>query len=359
MNAHEFAAAEAEAAAAIVRRQWFDGPALDPRPLYEHRIGIKPGTAVEQEPKLKIGAWHWGLDRDGRPRVGHQHVMKKMTQTMVYQHLQDGARVIEFVHNPEQHGVFAVSDVRGSLSRPREIVRTERDALIRETYAWDGDRLTQVVTVRECPLGREVLRRIYDVAYAANGDVTIAHRFADDPTPAVAPLAKQEIDAFAKALEDRLTTALMRAVQQVKVRGPVYCLILAYDCDLPPLPALGTDEQRKRWRKEHGEDAKDYVWNPAEFEHYETDALQLDDDGLLADCQRLATAWRSSDAKVRKFVNGLARRLAEGPWPAKLKRTDDFVIVATDLEGADLPRNMREVIPPGRLKTLRDNGWLS
>jgi hypothetical protein len=48
LDAEEFAAAEAGARAAVVRWQWFDGPALDPRPLYAQLTGIDPDHAYEE-----------------------------------------------------------------------------------------------------------------------------------------------------------------------------------------------------------------------------------------------------------------------------------------------------------------------
>ena len=63
---------------------------------------------------------------------------------------------------------------------------------------------------------------------------------------------------------------------------------MAYDDEgndtLPPTIGIGLESERQRWKTEHGKRAKDVVWNPAEFHHYEKSHTQLSDDALDEAC---------------------------------------------------------------------------
>lgn len=162
-----------------------------------------------------------------------------------------------------------------------------------------------------------------------------------------------------------LMKEIPRAVARAAIKEPVYCLALAYDGEgngvLPPVLGFGLESERKQWIERHGRKAPQYIWNPAEFHHYEKDHTQLGDDSAFAEqCELLNQALeaRESDAPARKLLNEVAAALARTNWTGKLKRSPDFVVYAVDFEMSDLRKNLKAVVPPGRLAEFKKNGYL-
>jgi len=364
MENSEFAKVEQDAKAQVVRWQWYDGPAMDPRAFHAQRERREPGEPLAKEPAQKIGAWHWGFDAQDRPRVGYEHLFKEISSTLVYQFDDAGAaRAIEFSNRGSAPQVWAITEILGPYDRPTGTTRHERDAKILENYSYQGERIVAIEMIRQCPPGEEVFRRKWTVQHGEDGQVTV-QRESSAARETIEPVAAKELEAFVEKVEERIAKVMMDAAKKAKVgkQRPIYCLILAYDAStpfsLPPMPALGLEQQRKKWKQEHGRRAKDYVWNPAEFELYETDELKISDPQLEKDCRRLCHTWKGSMAKVRALLNRVAKSLAQGKWPASVDRTDDFVVFAVELEGGDRARNMKETVNSKVLATLKSDGWL-
>ena len=160
-------------------------------------------------------------------------------------------------------------------------------------------------------------------------------------------------------VENKLIRLIPQAVASARIYEPVYCLALAYDpasdC-LPPLLGLGLERERQAWIAEHGRRARDFIWNPAEFTHFDTPALTLDDADLEQVCERLngEIEAKGTHEPARKLLTSVAAQLRTLDWGGKIDTTPDFVAYAVDLELAELSRNMKASLPEPLLAQLKN-----
>jgi len=160
-------------------------------------------------------------------------------------------------------------------------------------------------------------------------------------------------------IRELLIHAIQRTISKAKIEETAFCVALAYDGEgndvLPPCIGIGLECERQRWVKEHGKDAKDFIWNPAEFTHYEKDHTQLEDEELDKACELLNGLLRPKEnyAPAIKLLNSVAAELGKLDWKGKLKTTPDFVVYAVDFELGDLKRNLKLSVPPAKLEMLK------
>lgn len=157
----------------------------------------------------------------------------------------------------------------------------------------------------------------------------------------------------------RLLALVPRIVANAELKEAIYCLTLGYDGEgndpLPPTIAIGLDVERKRWMAERGKEARNLVWNPAEFLHYEKPHTQLEDEELEEACDLLNSklAERDSITPAVKLLIEVAKELNCHPWPETIMRTSDFVVYAVDYELGDIRKNLKACLLPNQLAKLR------
>jgi hypothetical protein len=171
-----------------------------------------------------------------------------------------------------------------------------------------------------------------------------------------------------KSLKNTVRKSLLKSIPELvsaaAITEPIYCVALAYDDEgndaLPPTIGIGMESERQRWMAEHGKRAKDFVWNPAEFHHYERPETQLEDDALEEACDYLNGKWAEavSTAAAAKFLIETAAALNQQEWPPSIQRTPDFVVFAVGFEGGGLRRSLKASLGLEKLALLKSKGLL-
>ncbi|HZN67079.1 MAG TPA: hypothetical protein VFB66_17440 [Tepidisphaeraceae bacterium] len=292
----------------------------------------------------------YGHDAAGRVRVvrSHLRVWRKFPGSRpcetFLQYSPVAIEVWEF--GPKQ--LIAVETVALAGGRAVGVERFDHEGTYRRiAIEWDGDRVAKYRwTVPKLGVDRV---RVLD----ERGRTREEHEVADDSRDTVKP----------EVLRKRLLNAVRRAAGSAGIREKVYCLVLAYDGEgdvLPPLLGFGLERERRQWLSQHGRRARELLWNPAEYTHYEKPHTQLNDEGLEADCRRYNHLLRArgSPAPARDLLNVVAAELGRADWTGALDTTDDFVAFAVDFEGRDRRRNMKRSVPPDRLATLKAAGLI-
>jgi len=179
------------------------------------------------------------------------------------------------------------------------------------------------------------------------------------------PLPKGMMLKSLKAtVRSRLVALTPQLVLSTGIREPIYCVSLAYDNEgndpLPPLIGIGLESERVAWKAQYGNKARDFIWNPAEFTHFEKPYTQLEDEALEEACDYLNSkaAETGSAASAIKLLLEVATELNNLNWPEEILRTPDFVVYAVDLEQGDLRRNLKKILAPGELDVLKQEGLL-
>jgi hypothetical protein len=155
------------------------------------------------------------------------------------------------------------------------------------------------------------------------------------------------VKSLLATVKERLIKLIPETMAKAGVAEPIYAIALAYDGEgngvLPPILGVGLESERERWIAEHGNDADEYIWNPAEWENYQMSNLEINDDKFVEACDLVTTALaeRTSEAPAIKMLVEVCSELNRTAWPSDIKRTDDFVIYPVDFELSRLKRNLK------------------
>jgi len=169
------------------------------------------------------------------------------------------------------------------------------------------------------------------------------------------------MQSLAKQIRERLARAVVATVKKAKIKEPVYCLALNYDCEGNPLllPELGIglDSERQARLKARSREARLAIWAPEEFSLFANDrtALQCRDRELDRACDLFnrELEYKASDEPARKLILQVAADLAKADWTGILNTTDDFIVYAVDTYGNDLHKNLKLNVPPKLLAKLK------
>lgn len=161
---------------------------------------------------------------------------------------------------------------------------------------------------------------------------------------------------------ERLFLDIIRAIQRASVTEPVYSLVLAYDSEkpVPPILGIGTVRELQHWLDAGASTARDYVWNPAEYEIFDSVELELSEEEYDLYWAALQAEFGSVGAyeAARQCLLEVARRLSQHNYNGLLTTSSLFVAYPVHLEMHDLEDNFREVVPDETLVDIKSQGLL-
>jgi hypothetical protein len=366
----EYGPRKAAAEASVVRWRWYTDATFDLRPFWYERHRWPRGRQLTRRPSLAKNHARCGFDAAGRPIAAHE-----------FSGFLGGACVYETfrTHQPD-----LVEECRFSA---------DGKAIYLHRYELDGGRLQRWSGVAQHGSGREEYHYLDDkvagievahreqhasahpeqllpyqtiaVRYDPSGDLEQLETTwltGTEPHAEITyrrPPEDFSITGLCGVITDRLVRLVPEAIASARLPDTAYCLVLTYDgANYLPTLAVGLDVERRGWLARLGDEAPDYLWNPAEFEHYATEDLddpQLDRDMRLLE-QELGLSGRWTLG--RDMLVESARRLNRRDWSAILPTTDDFVVYPVDVELADLQRNLQRCAPPRLVRAFRARGWL-
>lgn len=108
------------------------------------------------------------------------------------------------------------------------------------------------------------------------------------------------------------------------------------------------------------EDARWYMWNPAEFSFQIIDQTVFNDNELIQICELLnqecGRHGKWDDAS--KMLSEVAKMLTQTNWNGVLRTTDDFIAYATNYELSDWQKYLRISISKELFAHLKKEGLL-
>ncbi len=166
------------------------------------------------------------------------------------------------------------------------------------------------------------------------------------------PIVERAVVEFSDAIHRRVLATMFDEM--------LFCVVIAYHVERRGTyvePTIGAGRVSERNVQQGYTNWKEGYWNPADFLLFDVPQLELSE--LRERGLELARAEpAASDEFWRTFYVAVTRRLNNYAWPVRCGITDDFVVVATDLDLADLSRNMLESLPVERRALLYQRGWL-
>ncbi len=350
----------------VARWVYSTGPLFSFLPMGNEVLGLKPGREVDSAKKAKI---KYGFDADGKLICSSEDLYKDgkfFTEEFL---VADGPHTFRVrgqtsysvLYKKWVHNLELVQQLQ--LESGGKVIQWSTQTLTESGAAkliWDGERLIRIEgkgpqgdTLKE--LVYDEVGRLTEVWQAAHG-----HRWLARKRPSEGVTLK----SLEPVIRERLLAAIKKTVETAGIREPVYCLVLAYDGEgndvLPPCIGFGLDSERQKWSREKGKEAKDLIWNPAEFTHYEKPNTQLKDKPLEKACELFNDLLRPKEnfSPAIKLLNAVAAELGKESWAGKLKVTNDFVVYAVDFELGHLTRNLKQSVPAPILARLQKAKFL-
>jgi len=298
----------------------------------------------------------YGYDKENRVVLIYEFGFEKPQKLKAMEFLRYSRDKIVGSHFRAAGGVLA--DVFEATLAEGCIVRVERlmsNSLWEwKSIEWQGEKIASVL---EGMRGRKAHRQI---TYNGKGEIVDDLDLSEPPKRK--PLPKGvTMQSLAKKIRGLLAKTVVTTVTKAKIKEPVYCLALNYDCEGNPLllPELGIglDSERKARLKFRSRDARRAIWEPEEFSLFANDhtALQDRDRELDRACDLFndELEFKASDEPARKLILQVAADLAKVDWTGKLNITDDFIVYAVDTYGNDLRKNLKLSVPPKQLAKLK------
>ena len=151
----------------------------------------------------------------------------------------------------------------------------------------------------------------------------------------------EEFDELNDKVENILYKLLLKHLKSINIKEEIYCLNICYGSEyiMPPFFSFGESSLKKEWLKEIPKTIEKYLWNFAEYgvDEYE---LQIDKktQELFDEYNQLATELELWDVQIRtilRVTKKLKNHLLDFNW----NMSDDFIVIATDLEQVDVDKN--------------------
>lgn len=347
--------------AQVVRWEWYSRQAFALQLYYFERDSQEvKGRPLSGTPKMKSDLVQYGFDSAGRIIIAHEYQCPPDYVESYYLWNENETVGIHYNAVPMVERL-----VRESDGLPIRYERMTCRSQVTDAYHYHAGQLGTIHSWL-WNYGQEPIRSDYDLHHDEAGVLqTIRYRpsgmdgsgmicYANLPEGVTAGV-------LSEAIIRRLLERIPEAISAANIREPACSVLLAYDGEtyemLPPLLAVGIEAQRRAW----GKQAREYLWNPAEFpRYYEDGSLNLADEALDRDCLllNLLMSQRGSSAAGVKLLNDVARQLNQRSWDGILNVTDDFVVCAVDFEGADLKKNLRAAVPEIKLELLKQRQWI-
>jgi hypothetical protein len=331
----------------VVRWKYWETPDWHWDP--EKFIGSTSAKAAKGE-----AAYAYGYDKENRVTVihGFDTDRKKLSSTDFLRYAGDkivGTHFIEVSHE-RPSDVFDATFVEGRITRLECLYGTVEWEW--KAFEWEGDRIAAVL------YGASRRKPHVKIIYDASGE-EIETIDPSKPTKRK-PLPKgTTMKSLAKTIRQRLGKAVIDTVAKARIKQPVYCIALNYDCEGNPLllPELGIglESERQAVLKRGGKGAKLDIWDPSTFSMFANNRTALNDKALARACDLFneQLKYEDSDEPARKIILEVALDLAKVDWKKKLDITEDFIVYAVDTDGADLKKNLKRSVSAKQIARLK------
>lgn len=347
----------------VVRWEWATFARYTPQPFYFEIMQFARGQKLKEEPKNRNGCFQYGFDEYNRVVVVRQYTeFVGQFDEEFFTYRGEVVDSVLFSHRPEKEPInVARQHLReGRLSS--YAAYTRRWSLV-EHYEYSGDRLVTIHvegTSEGAPYAHD-----HQLNYDDSG--RLQQILWVEPDGSASPIYRRPergvtIRTLAAPVERRLVELIPEVVARAGIDEPVYCVALNYDLEndnfFPPVLGVGLESERMAWVEQYGKRVWQLIWNPAEFKHFATLALQVSDPELDENCLLLNQQLKLKGFVTpgRKLLNDVAARLMTADW--QLAITPDFVVYAVDLELGNLRKNLKASVPAPRLAALKRDGYL-
>jgi hypothetical protein len=331
------------------------------RPYWHERFGDKPVTRAHKSPPTELRDVDvYAYDDSGSLVLARRFGPRpsRLESEHVWAAAEDGAP-IQLRRTPRPEGLRVVSALRPRHEAGRLVAVDERfrdpGGGASERYAYEGDRIAHVAYEQDA--GRS-FRGGFTVDYDSGGALLML--VGDSGRVLYRRSTSAGVRNARSLAEERLPRRIAEWAVRVGADSPIYALGIVYSADNPysavPYLGIGTEGERARRTSElAGDDLRNALWNPAEWDRLDADPREVcEDDELVAACQVLEQEWRSlrqDNAAPRLFARCAAEIAKMSPVRALFAR-DEIVVYAVDSELTNLETGLKKAAPAALRRRL-------
>ena len=329
----------------VVRWQWSTWHTAHPLPFYFELYHGPRGRVLKKAP----GQPHEFDVREGFDSQGRVMVARRYTDIFsgghrwfdeeFFNYNDDRVEWAEFDYSEPEKGLNKFHRLRFSNGLPFEYTCAGKVNSERATYAFSGGKLITIDSVIARPDLPRPVRHVATIQWGAAGvPDTMLVKHGDQPQKVVwrRPALAANMRTLLKRCEDHIVAAIPPVVKALRLKEPAYCVALSFDEEndlLPPTVSVGVQSERENWFRTKAAEAPDYIWNPAEFKHF--DVCDLAGNEAAAEDFRMLNQLMDEEETEEQVLTMLlkaSRRLAAHDWGKAMPVTDDFVVYSVDLE---------------------------
>lgn len=328
-----------DAESKVVRWEWATSDLFSYEPAYFEINKYRRGRTITGEPDpLLEGVCGYGFDAGGRVVVERQQTeFPGRYYETFYRHDAQGIARFYYSYDPEKTWINAGWLELGPPGVVADHAVYARGNWLSHAYRYDATgRLVEREDRGTNPPYGDV-HEYWDVEHDDGGAIRRIWRRKPEGKRTMSferPAPEDTLRARRHELRWKIADMIVAALRAAPIDEPVYVLALqdsaAHYLDrLPPRVGVGRERERRDFLAEHGDDADDYIWNPAEWESC---ALDVPVDPELS---RLCEAvnqdiWQNDlDDEADALLAEIARDLGRRELP--LEKTADFVARVIEL----------------------------
>jgi len=361
--------------------KWAKSDRYDPRPFWYERNRWKKGAFFESPPIRPNGFYEYGYDANDNVLVERNHVFSEPNRIWFYETFyirhHNIIEIAHFNYHPDKEPIY----LSRSYYQGNQIILWESCAKhgnMREKYYWEKNHVVSIdieySRVRENKFEEPTLWQKVDISYTRHGSLEkiIVHWVNHSEQPkeitdiAYRRLEKsQNLKNLLNIAKQKIYASIVETITKLDLAEDVYCIAITWSPgqyqSLPPHLGIGFSRDRENWIAEHGkEEAKWYMWNPAEFSFQIIDQTVFHDDELIQICELLnqECGRHSKWHQASKMLAEVAKMLTETDWEGKMKITADFIAYATNYELSDFQKYLKYSIKKEKFSYLKKEGLL-
>lgn len=363
--------------------KWADSDLYDPRPFLYERNRLRKGKFLKSRPTRPNGFYEYGYDVNGNVLIERSYVYSENDRVWFYEtfciHDQNTIEIARFNYSPDKKPTY----LSRSYYQGNQIILWECCAIYgntREKYHWEKNRIVSIDTeysrtrIRDNEYIAPIPCEKIDIRYTKYGalDKIVINWLKRPEQPkeatsvAYCRLEKsQNLKSLLSAAKQKIYDSIVRTITQLNLVEEIYCIAITWSPgqynSLPPHLGIGFSRDRENWISEHGkEEAKWYMWNPAEFSFQIFDDTVFNDDGVVQICELLnqECGRRSQWHQASKMLAEVAKMLIETNWEGKMKTTPDFIAYATDYELSDFEKYLKYSLTKEKFSYLKKEDLL-
>jgi hypothetical protein len=361
-----YAEVKAACEARVVRWEWWTSVAHSYEPAYFEIAKVRRGhpLAAELGPTTR-GAHGYGIDAEGQVAVERQQtsLLGRYYETF-FVPAADGIAAYHYSYDPAKEWINVRWLAVGAPGVVENHAVFARGTWQSVTYQYDDQ--GRVVGCRRRgtnpPYGDLADSRA--IEYDDAGRIAKVYWIHEDGRRHLdfeLPAPNATLAACEPLLVKELTRAMIDALRELALDDAVYCVALAH-CDaeyqyrMPPHLHVGRAAERARFRAEHGDEAPEYIWNPAEWAEGEVYVTLSPELARLCDSVSQDIWQNELDADAARVLGELAAAIEAAELPCR--RAEPFAAVVIDLDQGDAAAQVAAQVGAETAEAMRVAGWL-